>query len=108
VEIAEDEVGGGGAGAVEIFDGSGGEEIAGDLFGDELVEGKVAVIGIDHVVAVAPGVLEDEAPERDGFSETGDVEPMAAPTFAEMRGGEQSIDEPFEGGGGMIVQKRID
>ena len=85
IEVSEDEVSGGSAIAVSLFDGSGGKEIASYLFGNELIEGQVAIVGIDHVVAIALGMVENEAATRDGFGEPGDVEPVAAPPFAEMR-----------------------
>ncbi len=75
------------------------EGVAGELRADEGVVGHVGVDGVDHPVAVAPGVgarlvhLEAVA-----LGEADDVEPVAGEALAEAAGGEEPIDEAAEGG----------
>ena len=75
-----------------LFVTRGGEKIAGDLLADEAVEGEIVVEGVDDVIAITPGFLQDEATKRQRFGVAGDVEPVPAPAFAELRHGEQLID----------------
>lgn len=63
-------------GGDELVGGRVGEQIAGELFDDELVEGPVAVEGV--------GVA-------------GLVQPLARPAFAELGGGEEAVDDGFVG-----------
>ena len=51
---------------------------------DELVERRIDVEGVDHVVAVAPGRREDEAAEGQRLANPCDVEPVPAPALAKM------------------------
>ena len=39
-------------------------------------------------------MVENETAKGDGFGESGDVEPVAAPAFAEMQRSEELIHEP--------------
>ena len=80
-----------------FLDGRGEEAIGGELFNDELVVGKIAVEGVDDVVPIGPGVGVTEVLAALGVAfgvgVAGDIEPVAAPTFAVGRGGEEAIDE---------------
>ena len=63
------------------------QQVAGDVFDHELVEGQVGVEGADDVVAVAPGVGDVEVElvaVRLGVADQ--VEPVAAPALAVVRG----------------------
>ena len=67
------------------------------LLGEEAVVRLVGVEGGDHVVAVLPlAVTHDDVVgvgvEADRVGVADDVEPVAAPTLAEARRGEQPID----------------
>jgi hypothetical protein len=64
-------------------DGAATDEIAGDLFANELIEGKVAVERVDDIIAIAPCLLEDQSPQGDRFAEPGDVQPVTSPALAE-------------------------
>ena len=90
------------------FEGIGGKQVSGDLFAHELGVGLVPVEGVDDIVAVAPGVGEDErASAAAGFGESGDVQPVSAPTLAEVRGAEEVVDDLLEGVGGLVVQEGV-
>ncbi len=85
-----------------------GQQVAGNLLADELVERHVGVEGVDHVVAESPGGRENEAAQRQRLGETGDVEPVPPPALAEVRRGEQTVDERFISDRRRIVDERID
>ena len=83
------------------------QQVAGDLLAYELVVGLVCVERIDHVVAVFPGDRERKiARPPDGFRVTRDVEPMAAPAFAETLRGKQAVDHLVEGAFVVIGNER--
>lgn len=106
VEGAEDEVAGADELGVSLVGRVVGKEIAGEVFADELIVGFVSIEGVDDVVAEAPGIREDEgASAAAGLGEAGDIEPMAAPAFAEFGAGEEVIDDGFEGGGRGIGEE---
>ena len=69
-----------------VVGGGGLHEIAGELFADELVVGKVAVEGADDPVAIAPrervGVV---FVATIGIAIAGDIQPMSTPAFAIVR-----------------------
>jgi hypothetical protein len=83
VVIAEDEERRGDQLARSLGGRGGGQEVAGDLLAHETVERAVGVEALDHVVAVAPGFLEDEAAQRERFGVARDIEPVTAPALAE-------------------------
>jgi hypothetical protein len=88
---------------------AGGEEVAGDLFHHEAVEGEVLVEGADDVVAEAPGVGADVVLfVAVGLAVADDVEPVAAPAFAVGGGGEEAVDERFVGVGGGVLEEGFD
>ena len=73
--------------------------IASELFGDELVEWFVGIKGTDDVIAIFVCVTARRigvaVAIRIGI--TCNVEPMAAPAFAVMRGIEQAVEQLFVG-----------
>ena len=70
----------------------GGQHVPGDLFPNEFVVGLVRVEGIEDVVAVAPGMRVGDVDVLAGrFRVAGDVQPVASPTFAELRALEQLV-----------------
>lgn len=79
------------------------EEVAGEVFTNELMVGFILIEGIDDVVAEAPGVGKDErASAAGGLGEAGDIEPMAAPAFSKFRAGEEGVDHALKCRGGLI------
>ena len=76
----------------ELLGGGVGEEVAGELFAGELVEGFVLIEGFNHVIAVGEDALILVAMEADGVGEAGDVEPPDGHAFAEVGGGEEGVD----------------
>ena len=54
------------------------------------------------IVAVAPGLVEDEPAQGERLGEAGDVEPVPAPSLAEVGRGQQAVDEVFVGGGRRV------
>ena len=85
--------------AIALFGGFGRQQVAGDLLGQEALVRDVVIEGLDDVVAVAPRVgkcrVAPEAIVAVRFPVARDVQPVAAPAFAELRGCEQAIDERF-------------
>lgn len=60
-----------------------GEEVARELFAEELVDWLVGVEGVDDVVAVTPGVaVGDVFVESVGIGVADHVEPVSSPAFA--------------------------
>ena len=65
---------------------AGRDQVAGELFADELVVGLILIERVDHVVAIGPGVKAFVVVfAAIGFSEADDVEPVTAPAFAILR-----------------------
>lgn len=78
--------------------------VTGELLMDELVVGKVVVEGVDDVVPVDPGVFAVEVGfGAIGFSPADDIKPVLGPAFAEVRGGEEFVDEGGVGVGILLV-----
>ena len=69
-----------------------GQQVSGQLFAGELVEGKIRVEGLDHVVAIRP--IRDRLiavkPNRVGVANQ--IEPEDRHAFAVVRRGQQSVD----------------
>ena len=87
----------------------GGQQVAGDLLRDEPVERHVGVHRVDHVVAVLPGVRVGDVPRRAGrLGIAGHVEPVPAPALAELRRGEQAIDDAREGVRRGVLEECVD
>ena len=94
------------AGGDEGFVFRGGDFVARELFVDEAVPGLVVIEGADDVVAVAPGVgAEVVVFEAFSFGEADDVEPVLAPAFAVVGGGEEAVDDSGPGVGGFIGEE---
>ena len=94
------------AGGGESFGAGVGEFVAGELFVEEAVVGFVGVEGGDDVVAVTPGVGTVEVVFLAvGIGVAGEVEPVASPAFAVVRGGEEFVDEIGPGVGGIVVDE---
>ena len=84
-------------------------QIAGQLLDDELVIRQIAIEGVDHPVAIAPGVGPTSV-----FLITVavgiacQVEPVSAPAFAIVRRGQQAIDQALIRIRLSVVEKFID
>ena len=74
-----------------------GEEVAGQLFAGERVEGLVRVERVDDVVAVGEDALVLVAVEADGVREAGDIQPPHGHALAVVRRSEQAVDLLFVG-----------
>ena len=86
-----------------------GQEVAGELFHNETVVGKVVVEGLNDVVAIAPGVrIKVIFVHAGGVGVAGDVEPMTSPAFAIVRRGKQAVDDLGVGVWGMVGQEGAD
>ena len=68
-------------------------QVAGHLLLHELVERPIAVERVDHIIAISPGILEDEAAKRERFAKAGDVQPVPAPALAKLRRGQQPVHQ---------------
>ena len=94
---------------VPLLLGAEGEQVAGELLGEEPVERLVGVERGDHVVAIAPGVVVGEVLVRAvGVGVTRDVEPVTAPALAEFGAGQERIDDPRERVGSVVREERLD
>ena len=95
------EVSGGGDLLGVFFSGRlAGEDVAGDLFVEELVVWDVVVKGVDHVVAVAPRLGQRVIGGITGcIGVADDIEPVPAPVFAVMWGSEQAVNHFRKGVG---------
>ena len=67
-----------------------GQEVAGHLVDDELVEALVLVERLDHPIAVGPDFTARVARVAGAVGIAGEVEPLAGPVFAVGRLGEES------------------
>ena len=84
--------------------------IAGQLLGHELVERLVGIERADHIVPILErlGPRQVLVVEALGVGVTGRVEPMAAPAFAIVRRGQQTIDELFVSVGRRVGEICVD
>ena len=88
--------------------GGTGEEVAGELLDDELIDGEVVVEGFDDPIAVGPGIGFDIGLVAEGIGVAGDIEPRRGHAFAEAGRGEQAIDDSFFRGGGGVGEEGIE
>ena len=94
------------AGGGALREGGSGEEVVSELVDDELVVGEVFVDGVDDPVAVAPGVGAGAVLFRSRRCRRSvRIEPVAAPSLAEMGRGEEGVDEFFVGCGAGFSAK---
>ena len=85
-----------------------GQQVAGQLLDREPIEGHVAVEGVDHPVAVPPGigpVAVVLVAVAVGIADQ--VEPRPGPALPEMRRGEQAVHEPLVGVGPPVRQELL-
>jgi len=100
VEVAARQVGGDGRQQL----------VAGQLLGDELVEGPVVVEGADDVVAIAPGprALGIGLDSAVGVGVAGDVEPVAPPALTVGRRGQQPVHQALIARVGRVLDECLD
>jgi len=84
------------AGGYFLLDRGPGQKISRELFNGELIERQILVDGVDHPVTIkisvrAKRVVEIPAAVR----VAGEVEPISSPSFAEVRGSEERVDQAF-------------
>ena len=84
------------------------QQVAGELLDRELVERHVGVQGADDPVAIGPEVAQVVALEAVRVGVAGQVEPRPGPALAELRRGEQPIDDRFVGVRARVGDERID
>ena len=88
---------------IELFrfvEARGLQQVASELFADELVVGDVGIEGADEVIAVAPGLRDGRiafAAVRVGVAD--EIHPVAREVFAVARRGQQAVDDLGEGVG---------
>src|SRR5690606_3645061 len=84
------------------------EDVAGDLFLEELAVGLVVVERADDVVAIGPGVGADFVfVVAVSVAVVGDIEPVTPPAFAVAGRSEETIDERLVGGGTFVGEKGL-
>ena len=75
------------------------EQVARDVFADELVIRHVVVEGANQVVAVTPGVMDFVVPfVAVRLGKPDHIQPVSRPAFAKMGRRQQRIDERLHGG----------
>ena len=83
--------------------------VAGELLKEKPIVGEIAVEGVDHPVAIRPGMVAERvvfiAP-RVGVAD--DVEPVLRPAFAVSRRREQPVDEGLDGLRARVGDERLD
>jgi hypothetical protein len=85
------------------------QQVARQLLDNELIVGRVAVEGIDDVIAIAPGVAHDGVGVVGrGVRMADDVEPVPAEALSIVRRSEQAIDHPGEGIGRPVALEGCD
>ena len=80
----------------------------GDLISDKMVEGHVLVDRANHGVAIAVGFFVGMVllvGAAVAFAKAGDVEPVASPSFAEVRAVQQLIDKLLVGFGRPVFDE---
>jgi len=83
-----------------------GQDVAGDLLADELVVGEIGVETVDDIIAVTPRVRAELVVfETVTLGVADHVQPVAAPTFAVVRRGEQSVHQSSLGVRGPVGQE---
>ena len=85
-----------------------GEQVAGELPGDELVVGHVLVERPDDPVAPGPDGPVDVGLVAVGVGVAGQVEPVDGHPLAEPGRGEQPVDQPLVGAGRVVGQEGVD
>ena len=83
-----------------------GEEIPGELPGDEIVPGKVAVEGPDHPVAPPPHRAIAIDLEAVAIGIASQIEPVGRHPLAVARAGEEPVEEFFISLGALVGDKR--
>ena len=83
------------AGRDDLFGRRVREEVAGELFPGENVEGFVPVEGVDDVIAIGKDALVLVAVESDGVGVARDIEPPDGHPFAEVWRIEERVDGDF-------------
>ena len=91
-----------------LLHGAVGEQVAGHLPEDELIEAEVFVEGLDDPVAIGPHFAVVIDVEAVGIGVAGGVEPEAGAVFAVLGGGEVAVDELFVGVGGGVGEEGFD
>src|SRR5436309_16139847 len=82
------------------------QQIAGDMFGDELIVREVAVESPNDIIPVAPRILNRIIEfVAQGLGIADQIQPMTRPTLAEGRRSEQAIDYFFVGFVGGISKE---
>ena len=84
-----------------------GQEISGYLFERESVEGLIGIERSDDVIAIGPNVARIVAVVTDRVGKADDVEPSDGHPFAEVRIGEQRLDQIAVGLLGGICDKGV-
>ena len=85
-----------------------GQQVAGELLDGELVEGHVAIEGVDHPVAPAPHVTLAVGLVAVGVGVAGGVEPADGHAFAVAGRGEQAVDDFLVGVGRGVGEEGVD
>ncbi len=93
---------------VALLDGVEREQVAGELLGQEPIEGKVRIDCSDHPVAITPRFAEQKVlVQTIGIRVTRQIEPMPPPPLAKLRRAQKLVDQARCGcaSGRWIVQK---
>ena len=87
---------------------TGRHQVAGQLFANELVVGFISIKGINHVIAVAPGMRIGEVDVlAAGFGVACDIQPVASPAFPETFRSQQSVHQFLISPGVLVIYKSL-
>ncbi len=84
-----------------------GQQIAGELFNQELVEGLVGVEGVDDPVAVGPDLAVVVEVQAVGVGVAGGVEPGTRHVLAIARRGEEAVKQPLVCAGRCVGEEGV-
>ena len=108
VDRPENQIAGGGQQASLLLWACSRQQVACDLFGEKLVEGHVGIEGVDHIVAIPPGLLKHHRPPAPArLRKPRDVEPVAGHPLTKLRRFQQPVDHRCLRLAGAVFQKRF-
>src|SRR5439155_15878451 len=83
------------------------QQVAGQLFDGELIEGQVSIQRVQHPVPVFPDLARGIDAVAIGIGVTRGVEPPAAPTLAVVRRSQKPVRQAFPGVGPRVAEELL-
>ena len=92
----------------ELIDRRVGQQVAGELLDRELIERQVAIVRVDHPIAILPDRPRVVVGVAVAVGVASQVEPVPAPALAVVGRGQQAIDQSLVGVGTLVRQECVD